>query len=503
MGRAKMILFPGKEEFHYKRKMKELNRETTNKTETLPIRVMQFGGGNFLRAFVDWMVQILNEETDFNGGIAVVKPTERGDYQTLKSQDGLFTVVLDGIKNGNLVAEKKLVNCVQQVINPYSEWDAYLKLAENEDLRFMVSNTTEAGIKFNANDTSDDKPPKEFPAKLTLWLYHRFQHFQGNASKGCILLPCELIENNGDVLKETILRYADHWQLEDEFKKWVDTSNHFCSTLVDRIVSGFPTARAEEIQKELGYKDRLLVAGEYYHSWIIQGPESIEKELPFGDTDLNVEFVKDLAPYREMKVRVLNGAHTAMVPVAYLANLRLVSEAMDDADVERFVKSLLLQEVGKTLDFPKKVIHKFVAAVLDRFRNPKLKHQLISISLNSTSKFAARLLPTLKDYRAEQGQLPERIVFGLAALIRFNEGEWQGKKIEVKDDEYVQQFIDARWKEFRSKEVSLHDTVKKILENPKVWGEDLNRIPGLAAMVSDFLSEIEKKGIRPVLKTIA
>ncbi|KKM18406.1 hypothetical protein LCGC14_1666000, partial [marine sediment metagenome] len=412
--------------------MKELNRETTDKKEMLPLRVMQFGGGNFLRAFVDWMVQVLNEETDFNGGVVVIKPTERGDYKTLKSQDGLFTVILDGIKNGNLIAEKRIIDCVQEVINPYSEWDAYLKLAENGNLRFIVSNTTEAGIKFNAKDGFNDAPPKEYPGKLTLWLYHRFQYFEGSASKGCILLPCELIENNGDVLKETVIKYAQHWQLGNDFKSWLQNSNHFCSTLVDRIVSGFPEAREDAIQKELHYEDRLMAAGEYYHSWVIQGPGWIKDELPFAKTDLNVQFVEDLAPYREMKVRVLNGAHTAMVPVAYLSGLRLVSEAMDDADVSSFVNALLVQEVGKTLKFPEMEIESFVSDVLDRFRNPNLKHQLISISMNSTSKFVARLLPTLKDFYASQEKLPERIVFGLTALIRFYEGEWDGKKIEVK-----------------------------------------------------------------------
>lgn len=456
---------------------------------------MQFGGGNFLRAFVDWMVQTLNEETDFNAGVAIIKPTEGGNYQTLKSQNGFFTVVLDGIKNGNLIAERKLITCVQDVVNPYSEWDAYLKLAENENLRFIISNTTEAGIAFNSQDTFDADPPKEYPAKLTVWLYHRFQYFKGDGAMGCILLPCELIENNGDVLKQTIVRYIDHWQLGDEFEHWVTTSNHFCSTLVDRIVSGFPTGSAEKIQKELGYTDRLLVAGEYYHSWVIQGPESVEKELPFAATDLNVEFVKDLAPYREMKVRILNGAHTAMVPIGYLAGLRLVKEVMDDEEISGFVESLLLEEACSTLDFPERIKQQFVRDVLDRFRNPSLEHKLISISLNSTSKFVARLLPTLKDYYRARYELPERIVLALAALILFCRGKFEGQSIDIKDNaETIDVFSDA-WARFDTQEINASELVQAVLSQTSIWGEDLTQIPSLSKKVAKYLDEILGNGV--------
>jgi len=310
--------------------MQKINRQISDKPKTLPLKVMQFGGGNFLRAFVDWMVHVLNQETDFNGGVAIVKPTERGNYDALKSQDGLFTVVLDGIKQGELVGEKTLVDCVQEVVNPYIEWDAYLELAINPDIRFVVSNTTEAGIKFNSEDSFGHHPPREFPGKLTLWLYKRFQHFGNDVSKGCILLPCELIEDNGEALKTAVLKYAEYWNLGSDFVNWIYTANHFCSTLVDRIVSGYPADRADKIQPELGYDDELLVAGEYYHSWVIKCAELVQKELPFAKTDLNVEFVDNLVPYREMKVRILNGAHTSLVPVGYLAGLRLVKDVMSD-----------------------------------------------------------------------------------------------------------------------------------------------------------------------------
>lgn len=482
--------------------MQALNRTTANKPKNQPLKVMQFGGGNFLRAFVDWMVQVLNENTDFNGGVVVVKPTERGDYKELKSQDGLFTVVLDGIKNGELIAEKKVVDCVEKVVNPYSEWEDYLALAENPDLRFIVSNTTEAGIKFNFEDKFEDNPPKEFPAKLTRWLLHRFQYFDGDSSKGCILLPCELIEDNGTALKKTILEYANHWKLDEGFKNWINSFNHFCSTLVDRIVSGYPSDRADEILKEAGYDDQLLVAGEYYHSWVIQGSEIVKKELPFDLTDLNVEFVDDLVPYREMKVRILNGAHTSMVPVGYLAGIRFVNEAMADEMVSSFVESLLQEEAAKTLDFPEPVKQKFISDVLDRFRNPLLKHQLISISLNSTSKFVARLLPTLKDYKEIEGRLPKRIVFGLSALIRFYKGEFEGEQIELKDDKNVLNMFSSTYAKLGSEEISLSRAVELILSHKNIWGEDLAQIDGLIDMVSKNIQNIERKGIKESLKLL-
>jgi len=463
---------------------------------------MQFGAGNFLRAFVDWMIQVLNEKTDFNAGIAIIKPTERGDYQKLKSQDGLFTVVLDGIKYGELVSQKKLVTAVQEIINPYAEWQKYLDLAMEADMRFIVSNTTEAGIKFNPSDNHSDTPPKEFPAKLTIWLHYRYLHFKADPSKGCILLPCELIDQNGTALKNTILKYAQHWGLDDGFKNWIAESNHFCNTLVDRIVSGYPADRAEKIKKEIGLEDELLVAGEYYHSWVIEAPDLVKNELPFVKTDLNVEFVDDLAPYREMKVHILNGAHTAMVPVGYLAGLRFVKDVMNDTEVSKFIESLLLTETFKTLDFDESVKNKFVQDVLDRFRNPLLKHQLISISLNSTSKFVTRLLPTLKDYLALEKELPKHIVFAFSSLILFYKGKCNGEKIDIKDDKKVLDFFDTKWNELADKKTSLSEMVVAILENTNIWGENLNLIQGLADQVTLFIQDIQEKGILASLKSI-
>lgn len=328
--------------------MNSLNRTTANKPVQHPVKIMQFGGGNFLRAFCDWMFDVLNKSTDFNGSIAVIKPTKRGDYDALRKQEGLFHVALDGIHQGKLISEVTLVESVSKVIQPYTQWDEYLKLAEEPTMRFVVSNTTEAGIKFSKYDSLTDQPHHEFPAKLTLWLHHRFKYFKGATDKGCVLLPCELIENNGDVLQRIVLDYAIDWGLESEFREWILKANYFCSTLVDRIVSGFPEVRKQQITAQIGFNDDLLVAGEYYHSWIIKADDIVQKELPFAKTDLNVQFVDDLSTYREMKVRVLNGAHTSLVPVGYLAGIRTVKESMDDSLIYNHVHQILSEEIKPT-----------------------------------------------------------------------------------------------------------------------------------------------------------
>lgn len=482
--------------------MEYLNRSALSHIEPRPIKILQFGGGNFLRAFIDLIVHELNEKAGFNAGVAIVKPTERGDYRELKSQDGLFSVELEGIQQGKFVRQLHIVDCVQQVVNPYTEWEAYLDLAKNPDLRLVISNTTEAGIKFDAKDTAEDRPPKEFPAKLALWLLERYHHFNGARDKGCILLPCELIEDNGSALKRTILQYAEHWDAPEGFKTWIDQSNTFCNTLVDRIVSGFPKQKIDTIEQELGYRDRLAVSGELYLNWLIEGPEDLSAEFPFKQTDLNIDLVPELAPYRNLKVRVLNGAHTAMVPIGYLLGHRLVKEVMADKETETFVSSLLQNEVVPTLDFPKDYIDNFVGDVLDRFRNPSLDHKLLSIALNSTSKFITRLLPTLKDHWAASQSLPRHIVLAFAALLRFYEGsDLQGNKIDLKDDPPVLSFFGDAWGTYRKNGDTL-SLAQTLLGHTDIWQEDLNRIPGLTQLTADFLQAIEANGLSGLVRSI-
>lgn len=453
--------------------MKKLNRTTAQITPPTHEKILQFGGGNFLRGFIDWMIDVLNKETGFEGSVVVVKPTERGDYKELDDQEGLFHVVLDGLKDGKPVTDIALVESVSRTIHPYRDWKAYIDTSENPEIRFVVSNTTEAGISFSNKDQLDENPPSEFPAKLTRWLYGRFQHFNGAADKGCFIIPCELIENNGELLKTTILKYADLWSLSDQFKSWVINHNYFYNTLVDRIVSGYPEDRGKKLLKFIGFEDLLLVAGEQYHSLILSGDPMLMEEWPFSETNLNVQLVDDITEYRELKVRVLNGAHTSLVPVGYLAGLRTVDESMGAIAIRKFLIDLLQNEVKPTLGFlPEQEVEDFIGDVINRFRNPVLAHQLLDISLNSFSKFKTRLLPTVKAYIETQETPPRRIIFALACLILFYRGEFQGKKIPLRDDAKNLEFARKTWAEYEADATNLEELVKKFLSKLGIESSD-------------------------------
>ena len=463
-----------------------LNR-TTHPGPERPLRILQFGGGNFLRAFTDWMIDELNAQTDFNGAVAIVKPTERGDYTELRQQDGLFTLALDGIRRGELVTDRRVVRSVQQVIQPYTQRADYLALAELDTLRFVISNTTEAGIRFRPEPWPEEGMPREFPAKLTGWLHHRFRHFAGDPDRGCILLPLELIEDNGAALRDCVLQYAEHWGLGGDFARWVREHNYFGNTLVDRIVSGHPGAeRAAELAAEFGVDDPLLVAGEVYHSWVIAGPDQIRRELPFDRTDLNVTFTDDLDAYREIKVRILNGAHTSIVPTGYLAGLDSVGAVMDDPAMSEFLEGVLYEEIIPSLDHPEEELRRFAADVLDRFRNPSIHHKLLDISLNSTSKFRTRLLPSLLAYREKTGELPPRIVRALAALIRFYRGDRDGQPIPLRDEAERLEFFRQEW----AREQPLELLAARVLGRTDWWGRDLRDVPGLTAAVTAELAKL-------------
>ncbi len=458
-----------------------------------PERILQFGGGNFLRAFADWMIDILNEQTDFKGSVIIVKPTERGDYVSLRKQNGLFHVVLNGLRDGQTVEEIRQIRCVSRIIQPYREWEDFLKTAALPSLRFVVSNTTEAGIVFNPKDTfSLQQCPNEFPAKLAIWLYQRYQTFRGAADKGCIFLPLELIPDNGTQLQACILKYAAYWKLAPAFSQWIQQQQIFCNTLVDRIVSGYPHEHAARLATQIGIRDELLVAGEAYHNWIIQGPETVAEELPFADTQLNVTFAQDLDIHRKIKVRLLNGAHTSMVPMGLLSGVALVSEAMEHPLIGPFIEELLAEEVIPTIGFPEADLKAFAAAVFNRFRNKAIRHQLISIALNSTSKYASRLLPTLLDYHKHYGKLPQRMALALAALIRMYKGDTEG----LKDDQKNLQFFKEAWSTHEKDPSALVET---ILARTQIWGQDLNKIPELTQTVSTYLVTIEAEGVEAAI----
>lgn len=459
---------------------------------------MQFGGGNFLRAFSLWMIEKLNKESAFNAGVAVIKPTPFGDYQLLKEQEGNYHVLLNGLQKGSLVRSLTKINCIDKIVNPYTDWNDYLALAESPTIRFIISNTTEAGIVFNPKDSSTDTPPKEFPAKLTLWLYHRYLHFNGSPTKGCLILPCELIPDNGQVLEKCIISYANSWGLEKGFIQWVETSNYFYNTLVDRIVSGFPKKEAKEVFREIGAEDPLLVAGEYYHSWILNGPIEFENEWPTVDDLLNIQVVDDLEAYRKMKVRLLNGAHTILVPMGLLSGISTVREAVENPVLHKFLLKVLEEDVIPSLDIDMRECDVFTQNVIERFKNPSIEHQLSSISLNSISKFKTRLLPSIEAYIQKGEALPVRLVAVWAALLLFYRGGNKENKITLRDDAAVISYFKKLWEVKEYEEITLN-----VLSNKSFWDEDYSQDSNLVELLSNYMKQIDEKGVQWVMKSLS
>ena len=474
---------------------KQLNKKNITSLALRPVKVIQFGEGNFLRAFADWMIDILNEKTDFNGSVTIVQPLPNGMGSALNEQDGLYHVVLNGIRNGEMVRETRLIQCVKEVINPYSDTAAFLGEAENENLLLVISNTTEAGITFSEKDSDPDALAATFPGKLTTFLYRRFKHFNGSPESGLTFLPCELIEKNGSNLKTTILRYIQHWQLPDEFRFWIETHNVFCNTLVDRIVPGFPADSINEINSETGFDDRLVVKAEPFHLWVIEAPKSVSNIFPADQAGLEVKFVDDLTPYRTRKVRILNGAHTAMVPVAYLRGLRTVQEMVEDPFTRELLRKLVFDEIIPTLDLPASELQSFADDVLERFRNPSIRHELISIALNSVSKFKVRVLPSLLTYRERKGELPSLLVTSLASLIVFYRGEYNGTTIPLNDSPEILALFSEAWLQ-----ADPAATVHEVLANPTLWDRDLTLIDNLEAAVTrevkGLLAAVQNVGAR-------
>lgn len=416
-----------------------------------PIKVIQFGEGGFLRGFADWMLQKLSDIGEFDGSVAVVQPIEKGMCDMLTAQDCVYTHLIRGAEG----VEVSKIDVISRCVKPYDNFEEYLSLADIPEARFIISNTTESGIEFKDTDKTTDTPPAAFPAKLTLLLKRRFE----KGLPGFILLPCELIDRNGDNLKKTVLQYADLWKLGDEFKTWVETENIFCNTLVDRINTGYP----KDEKLELGYEDNMVNTSEFFHLWVIETDFDLEKELPFSKANLNVIITKDaLEKYRTRKVRILNGAHTSMVPFALLSGFDTVKSCMDDDDMRGFVRTCLFEEIIPTLDLPKDELVDYAENVLTRFSNPYIKHYLSSIALNSVSKYKVRVLPSVLEYKKRFGSYPKHLVFALGKLIEFY------KVGTPNDDAAVMEFMKNK-------------SVAEILANETFWGCDL----------SDLLEEVE------------
>ncbi|UJC73874.1 tagaturonate reductase [Enterobacter hormaechei] len=468
-----------------------------------PERIIQFGEGNFLRAFVDWQIDLLNEHTDLNAGVVIVRPIQSDFPPSLSTQEGLYTTIIRGLnEQGEAVSDARLIRSVNREISVYSQYDEFLKLAHNPDMRFVFSNTTEAGISYHAGDKYDDAPAASYPAKLTRLLFERFTHFNGAADKGWIIIPCELIDYNGDALRELVLRYAQEWALPAAFIAWLNNANTFCSTLVDRIVTGYPRDEVAELEAGLGYQDSFLDTAEHFYLFVIQGPKSLAAELRLDKYSLNVLIVDDIKPYKERKVVILNGAHTALVPVAFQAGLDTVGEAMNDAEICAFVERAIYEEIIPVLDLPRDELHSFASAVTGRFRNPYIKHQLLSIALNGMTKYRTRILPQLLAGQKATGKLPARLTFALAALIAFYRAERNGERYPVQDDAHWLERYQQLWTQHHDKQVTTRELVSSVLSVSEHWEQDLTLVNGLVEQVALDLDAILSKGMRDAVKPL-
>lgn len=439
-------------------------------------RVLQFGEGNFLRGFVDWMIDKLNKEYNWGGGIVAVQPLDKGLIDMINNQDGLYHLYLRGLKNGERTEETSVVESIVRGINPYRDTEDFFVCAENPDLRFIVSNTTEAGIEYKSGQKADDFVNSTFPGRLTMFLKRRFDA----GLDGFVLLPCELIDRNGDCLKECVIKYANDWNYGEDFIKWVENENHFTNTLVDRIVTGYPRDDAEKMCLSYGVQDNIIDTAEIFHLWVIEGDKKYAEEIPFHKIGLNVLWTDDVTPYKKRKVRILNGAHTMMVPAARLAGLETVREAMEDETVFSFMRGGLFEEIIPTLDLPEEELVQFANEVIERFKNPFIKHYLLSIALNSVSKFKVRVLPSLLEYIEKKGEEPKRLVFSLAALIEFYRTD------EANDDAEVMEFMK-------------NASAAEILARVDFWGCDLSF---LLPSVEKYVDMIRARGVKAAMAAV-
>ncbi len=471
-----------------------------------PERVLQFGEGNFLRAFVDYFFDLMNEKAGFNGKVVLTQPIAAGLADMINEQEGLYTLFLRGQENGQEVNRKRVISCVSRCLNPYQDFDALLACAANPDLRFIVSNTTEAGIAYDPACNKDDRPAASFPGKLTQFLYERYE----KKLPGFIILSCELIDRNGDELQKCVRQYIEQWALGDAFLKWVEKENVFCSTLVDRIVPGYPRNEAEKICAELGYQDNIIDTAEVFGAWVIEGPQSIKKEFPCEEAGLPILIVDNVDPYKKRKVRILNGAHTSMIMGAYLAGQDIVRDCMKDDVIRGYMNRALNDEIIPVLraSLSESDLREFAAAVSDRFANPFIDHLLLSISLNSASKWKARVMPTVLEYYEQNKKLPPVLTFSFAAFLAFyHEGKEKGdgcligtrkdNTYEIKDDAWVLDDF------YALKDASDEELAKSIIGNEKMWGSELKDLPGFTDAVVNGLKLIRDKGMYEAMKEVA
>lgn len=470
----------------------EILSKKNHEKKTAPVKIMQFGEGNFLRAFVDWLIQKMNDSGKYTGHVVVVQPLPMGRVEDLAKQDGLYTLILQGInEEGKAVKEHEIIDVLDDFVNPYADYEKYLKYASSKDLEVIVSNTTEAGIAYCEDDTKinlDHQTPTSYPGKVLALLKRRYDTL-GKDYPLC-LIPCELIDDNGDKLKEVLLRLARERKMEEGFIEYIDKECHYTSTLVDRIVPGFPRDEFSDLCKEYGYIDNNMVKGEYFHLYVLKAEATIEKKFPVHQVGLHAIYVPDVHPYKQRKVRILNGTHTTLVPVSYLAGFNEVRESLLDENISKFILGEQKEEIVPTVTT--KDAQKFADDVLQRFLNPYVHHQLMSIALNSISKFKERNLPTMLD-DFEKGLVPSHMCFAFASLICFYRGYRvvDGKKEEIKladTASYIEEFKKLWEKYDADKDVS--SLVHAVMSEKTFWDRDLTSVKGFEDEVTKWLTII-------------
>lgn len=479
--------------------MEKLNRSTAKEAKLYPERIIQFGEGNFLRAFVDWIVYNMNQKADFNSSIVVVQPIAQGMIDMLNAQDNLYHVQLQGLDKGKTVDSLELIDVISRSLNPYSQHEEFMKLADQPEMRFVISNTTEAGIAFDPSCKFDDAPASSYPGKLVQLLHRRYKTFNGDKTKGFHIIPCELIFHNGVELKKCINQYIELWALGSEFQAWFDEACFVYPTLVDRIVPGFPRETIGDIQAQLGFEDNLVVKAEIFHLWVIEDPkQTLGAEFPADKAGLNVLLVPSEAPYHDRKVTLLNGPHTVLSPVGYLSGIDTVREICEDAILGKYVNKAMNEELMSTVDLPADELKEYSDSVMERFRNPFVKHYVTSIMLNSFPKFKARDLPGVKKYLASKGQLPEALCLGLAGIITYYKGGKRGAdEITPNDAPEIIELLQKLWATGDVKQVA-----QGVLGAEFIWGEDLNKVAGLTAKIESMLASIQDKGMLETVKSI-
>ncbi|MBO6257875.1 MAG: tagaturonate reductase [Succinivibrio sp.] len=483
----------------------------------LPVRALQFGEGNFLRGFLDWMLFRLNQKGLFCGRVVAVQPTPRGRViPKLNAQDSLYTTILHGIVDGRETEVCEVINTIAQGLNPYDvrEWQKIKETACQREVKFVFSNTTEAGISYVKENGLGEEAPSSFPAKLTACLYERFKAFKGTdcaCDAGMIIMPCELLDDNGTKLRNIVLQHIEDWGLEDEFKAYVTEDCTFLNTLVDRVVSGYPIANAAEYETKLGYNDALMTCGEMFHFLAIEGSDAIKEQLPFDKAGLNVVVAPDITPYRLRKVRILNGAHTSNVPAAFLAGLDTVDQMMTNSVTGPFARSVIYDEIIPAVNLDKGMLTEFADDVVNRFLDPSMHHQLSSILMNCTSKIKARVLPSILDAR-KKGILPKKLCFALAAYFALYKNcggvspvkvvRAGGKSGEFVDDAYAVEALSKAWSYYSKSESSAQLTVKSILSDIRLWGRDLSSDVDLTSLTAKLTHAVITDGIEATMKDL-